>query len=191
LRQCIPPFLGILPPHAILPRTKFTLPPNLAFCYIGSVIARHSSSGRQPNCSVQQRAPPIFDRAAITLGIGPHSSCYEAASQYYVHRCSLLLQTVAWSVCLSICRSVTLVSPGKRLLHRSRCRLGCGLGCAEGSMCYMGAHWRDLANTTEPSVCRSVTLVSPAKTAEPIEMPFGLRTRERPKNHVLDGVHIH
>ena len=27
------------------------------------------------------------------------------------------------------------------------------------------------------SVGLSVTLVSPAKTAEPIEMPFGLRTR--------------
>jgi len=26
-------------------------------------------------------------------------------------------------------------------------------------------------------VCRSVTAVSPAKTAEPIEMPIGLRTR--------------
>jgi len=25
-------------------------------------------------CGVEQRAPPIFDRAAITLGIGPHSS---------------------------------------------------------------------------------------------------------------------
>jgi len=35
--------------------------------------------------------------------------------------------------------------------------------------------------------CRSVTLVSPAKTAEPIEMPFGLRTRVGPGNHVLDG----
>ena len=37
------------------------------------------------------------------------------------------------------------------------------------------------------SVSRSVTLVSPAKTAEPIEMPFGLRTRLGPRNHVLDG----
>jgi len=37
------------------------------------------------------------------------------------------------------------------------------------------------------SVCRSVTLVSPAKKAEPIEMPFGLRTRVSPGNHVLDG----
>jgi len=37
------------------------------------------------------------------------------------------------------------------------------------------------------SVCRCVTLVSPAKTAAPIEMPFGLRTRVGPENHVLDG----
>ena len=41
------------------------------------------------------------------------------------------------------------------------------------------------------SVCRSVglsvTLVSPAKTAEPIEMPFGLRTWLGPRDHVLDG----
>ena len=25
-------------------------------------------------CDVEQRAPPVFRRAAITLGIGPHSS---------------------------------------------------------------------------------------------------------------------
>jgi len=37
------------------------------------------------------------------------------------------------------------------------------------------------------SVCRSVTIVSPAKTAEPIEMPFGLWTWMDPGNHVLDG----
>jgi len=41
---------------------------------LGSFTARHSTSGRQPNCGVEQRAPPIFGRAAITLGIGPHSS---------------------------------------------------------------------------------------------------------------------
>ena len=33
----------------------------------------------------------------------------------------------------------------------------------------------------------SVTVVSPAKTAEPIEMPFGMWTRIGPRNHVLDG----
>jgi len=42
------------------------------------------------------------------------------------------------------------------------------------------------------SVCLSICHIrssemSPAKTAEPIEMPFKLRTRVGPRNHVLDG----
>jgi len=40
------------------------------------------------------------------------------------------------------------------------------------------------------SVGLSVTLVSPAKTAEPIEMPFVLRTWVGPRDHVLDRVQI-
>jgi len=36
-------------------------------------------------------------------------------------------------------------------------------------------------------VCRSVILLSPVKTAEPIKMPFGLRTLVGPENHVLNG----
>jgi len=40
------------------------------------------------------------------------------------------------------------------------------------------------------SVGMSVTLVSPAKTAEPIDMPFTLRTRVGPGNHALDGDQI-
>jgi len=40
--------------------------------------------------------------------------------------------------------------------------------------------------------CLSVAVVSPAKKAERIEMPFGLRTRVSPINHVLDeGAHPH
>ena len=31
-------------------------------------------------CGVEQRAPPIFSRAAITLGIVPHSSCPVSSS---------------------------------------------------------------------------------------------------------------
>jgi len=37
------------------------------------------------------------------------------------------------------------------------------------------------------SVGLSVTVVSPAKTAEPIEMQFGMLRRVDPRNHVLDG----
>ena len=69
-------FPGLLTPNGILPHAKLTLLPGLAFFYIGTVTARHSSRGRQTNCSVQQRAPPIFCRAAITLGIGSHSSLH-------------------------------------------------------------------------------------------------------------------
>ena len=34
--------------------------------------------GVSQTCGAEQRAPPIFDRAAITLGIGPHSSFFLA-----------------------------------------------------------------------------------------------------------------
>ena len=40
------------------------------------VLAALSNSGRQPNCGIEQRAPPILDRAAITLGIDPHFQCF-------------------------------------------------------------------------------------------------------------------
>jgi len=42
-------FRGLLPPYRILAGAKFTLRPSFTFSYIGSVTARHSSSGRQPN----------------------------------------------------------------------------------------------------------------------------------------------
>jgi len=86
-------FRGLLSPNRILlfSGAKFTLPPGLAFSYIGSITARHSSSGRQPNfaaCMGRGRelrnfrssfVPPIFRKAVITFGIGPHSSCRVSA----------------------------------------------------------------------------------------------------------------
>jgi len=76
-------FRGLLSPDGILPGAKFTLRLSLAFSYIGSVTARHSSSGVSQTllCGTRngiteplQGAPPIFGWAAIALGIGPHSS---------------------------------------------------------------------------------------------------------------------
>ena len=58
----------LLPPNEILTGAKFTLRPNLAFSYTGSVTAQHLNSGFKL-CGVQQRAPPIFGRAAITLRV--------------------------------------------------------------------------------------------------------------------------
>jgi len=47
----------------------------------------------------------------------------------------------------------------------------------------------DAAYYYRPSsvVCLSVSQMSPAKTAEPIEMPFELRTLVSPGNDALDG----
>jgi len=42
-------FWGLCPPNGILPGAKFTLHPSLAFSYIGSITARHSSSVHEPN----------------------------------------------------------------------------------------------------------------------------------------------
>jgi len=81
--------LGAVAPNGILPPAKFTLRTSFTFSYIGSVTARHSSSGRQPNFVVctrngitelSQRAPSRFGWAAITLGSGPHSSCPHSSS---------------------------------------------------------------------------------------------------------------
>ena len=63
-----PPFFLFHPPPPSL-RISLLPFPDLLF-----PSARQSSSGRQPNCGVQQRTPPIFSRAVITLGIGPRSS---------------------------------------------------------------------------------------------------------------------
>jgi len=47
--------------------------------------------------------------------------------------------------------------------------------------------WPIVTDRVVWSVGQSVTLVSPAKTAEPIQMPFGLWVQMVPRNHNLDG----
>jgi len=44
---------------------------------LGSVTARHSSSGRQPNFAALNRGRHLYSAGtAITSGIGPHSNCW-------------------------------------------------------------------------------------------------------------------
>ena len=69
-------FRGLLPLTVFLPDAKCTLRPILAFSYIGSITARHSSSGRQPRWTEGATYIPIFGRVAITFGIGPHLSYF-------------------------------------------------------------------------------------------------------------------
>ena len=69
--------LVALAPNTFLPAAKFTLRPTLAFFYIATVTARHSSTGvghslrrgtRTGITELSRMAPPIFGREAITLG---------------------------------------------------------------------------------------------------------------------------
>ena len=53
-------FSGALAPDGILPGAKFTLCPSLAFACIGSVTARHSSSGCQPNFTELNRGRHLY-----------------------------------------------------------------------------------------------------------------------------------
>jgi len=53
-------FSGVMPRNGILPDATFTLRPSLALCYFGSVTARHSSSGRQPNFAALKRGRHLY-----------------------------------------------------------------------------------------------------------------------------------
>jgi len=71
--------LGALAPDRISPRAKFTSRPSLALSYIGSVTALQSNQTLRRGTGngimeLSQRAPSIFGWAAVTMGIGPHSS---------------------------------------------------------------------------------------------------------------------
>jgi len=64
------------PRNGILPGAKFRLrPPSLALSYWQRYCTALEQWVRAKLCGVEHRAPPIFGRATITLGIGPHSSC--------------------------------------------------------------------------------------------------------------------
>ena len=58
----------LLPPNGMLPGVQFTLPPILAFLlYWQRYCTALEQWASAKLCGVQQRAPPIFGRAAITL----------------------------------------------------------------------------------------------------------------------------
>jgi len=67
-------FRGLLPPDGILPGAEFTLRPSLAFSYIGSVTARQSSSGHQPNFAVWYKEwnYGTFAQGATYIWLGSH-----------------------------------------------------------------------------------------------------------------------
>ena len=74
-------------------------------------------------CGVEQRAPPIFGRATITLGIGPHSSFFYLLSIYLLFFIPRLISAVAdWMV------TILLVS-------YTSCGLSANLECRSEMCC--------------------------------------------------------
>ena len=108
---------------------------------LGSVTARHSSNGHQPNCGVKQRAPPIFGRAAITLGTGPHSSfhCSQQLSIYSATTLMVFLLLLMLSTHTVIQSAVTETDPSSSLLLVTAGRVGVCLG---GGVVWLGVHGR-------------------------------------------------
>jgi len=77
--------------------TSGCTPANFNGSRLGSVTARHHcSNGRQQLCGVVQRAPPIFGRAAITLGIGQHSTPWVKKGCHPNHGYNFVN---SWSIC--------------------------------------------------------------------------------------------
>jgi len=68
-------FRRLLLRNGILPGAKFTLrPPSLALSYWQRYCTVVEQWARAKLCDIENTAPPIFGRATITFGIGPHSS---------------------------------------------------------------------------------------------------------------------
>jgi len=65
---------GTLAPNGTLLAAKFILRPSLVFSYIGSVTARHSSSGRQPNFATWYKEwnYGTFTEGATYIRLGGH-----------------------------------------------------------------------------------------------------------------------
>ena len=92
-------FRGLLPPNGIF--QVHNLCPHLVLSYIGSVTAWHSSSGHQPNFAAWYKecnygmvteGATYIRLAAITLGIGPHSSFDKIMHFACVHICFYALR---------------------------------------------------------------------------------------------------
>jgi len=90
-------FWRLLPHNGILPGAKFTLrPASLALSYRQPYCTALEQWARAKLCGVEHRAPPIFDRATITLGIGPHSTPWVKKGCHPNHGYNFVK---FWSIC--------------------------------------------------------------------------------------------
>ena len=84
-------FWRLLPSDGILPGAEFTLRPSFAFSYIGSVTARHSSKGRQPNQTLWhwEEGATYIRQGGHHVGHRPGSSSEIKWYRFWTTLCSL------------------------------------------------------------------------------------------------------
>jgi len=111
-------FRGLLLPHVILPGAKLTLGASLAFSYIGSVTAHHSSRVqlRQPNFTA-------FSRGRHLYSAGRPSRLASAHILVLVHRQVTIIFVV--SVSLSVCLCRVFLSRLRSDLDQTRTHVTC------------------------------------------------------------------
>jgi len=80
-------FRGLLPHNRILPDAKFTLHSSLALSYIGSVTARHSSSGHQPNFAVLSRGRHLYSTGRPSRWALAHILVHCVTDAYFIKGC--------------------------------------------------------------------------------------------------------
>jgi len=81
-------FRGLLPCNGILPGAKFTLRPGLTLSDIGSVTARHSSTGRQPDFVALSRGCHLYSAGRPSRWAWAHVlvfKCFRKTVSLYVY----------------------------------------------------------------------------------------------------------
>jgi len=102
-------FRGLLPRNGILPGAKFTLRPSLALSYIGSVTARHSSSGCQSNFAALSIGRHLYSAGRPSRWALAHILVLTSIEPLWFYTILLDLEAI-WPGCPSVFRMFYIVS---------------------------------------------------------------------------------
>jgi len=105
------------------------------FRVLAALLHSSSSSRRQPNCGVEQRALPVFCRAVIPLGTGPHSSlssCFLSPVSTNSVVKELRVKRLAVILGIDLLKSILLVSWVREMRKRVECCLHKDGGLGKG-----------------------------------------------------------
>jgi len=138
--------------NGILSGAKFTLRPSLALSYIGSVTARHWSSGRQRNIVAFSRRRHLYSAGWPSLWASSHILVF---GRPFVKRFALCYRSVVCPVCLS----VTFVHCGQTV-GRIKTKLGLQVSLGLGHIVLDGDPARLHQRGTAPPNFRPISVAA-------------------------------